>query len=877
MPADSPVPLIDSGGHRPRRSAWIAAALFGVLAIAFLGWQLLFKYERDKDGNTKIEASVTTDNDQPAKAPTAKSAGSPGAMQRNPWADTPLTPTTDIARDMRVFPLRYTPAQEAADYLKERYHDAGYAIAMDQVSNSVLVRARPEQLEIIEALLSRLEEQSERKSDLRGDPATKSGKAPTDRPAHRIEQGDVLNISTAGTPPDAPIEKTHTVDIDGFVNLGAEYGKVRVVGMTADEAQDAVLTELRKLLRSPQVVISIASTADRNRDPRSATNRFEVPGRGRVPNVPGKRGATRGAASEPNRQNVPNDPNDPAHPRGTDIPPDRGGKLFAPAENSVAVLPRPQWTPADLDAKTWPERKEDLPIGLRLADNLTKQFRTAALEYRYHGDTPLVIGSNEGDIVIPYILVISGDHLGRKEYVMSWWPVRNENNELDPTPGILFAPATCGSTTATPCRSSSNAATRALQRAVRVSNIVKLKWEIPGTPTTDIRHPKDLMSPFSKIHWEENRPQVEIDDEWYELLGVDGMKASAFVEVAKEKAGDKWQEKFENGLPALLKEAGVLSVNAFVLNLRRLSDGREHTFAVQMQDSPTGKRQAVITRRHNLGIDEFHDRAGKPLGGPTLLAPFSGVGWKDGLPRVQLNGVWYDLRAVGGFPAEKIIEQAKKSYPSDHQRGFEENLEAILKDLGHKEFVGTVQVTLRRVDSGRIETILLRRADKTYGIMSRMVTGQQIPSKAKDEPKAQDDAGKGLTAATGPEPLRAIKLKRNFPHVTINGSLYALDRINNVLNARLMEEAKKMRPDDVPGAFKEEWPELLRRLKQPIGDEIELTVVGPTDDPGGGADSADGKILIVKYRGDSNDEWKLSETARVSTIGPAKRFPSSRE
>ncbi len=97
--------------------------------------------------------------------------------------------------------------------------------------------------------------------------------------------------------------------------------------------------------------------------------------------------------------------------------------------------------------------------------------------------------------------------------------------------------------------------------------------------------------------------------------------------------------------------------------------------------------------------------------------------------------------AIGGFRAETIIEHAKKSYPSDHQRGFEENLEAILKDLGHRDF-DIVQITLRRVDSGRIERIMLRRADKTYGIMSRMVTGQQIPSKAKDEPKRRTTRGK---------------------------------------------------------------------------------------------------------------------------------------
>ncbi len=93
---------------------------------------------------------------------------------------------------------------------------------------------------------------------------------------------------------------------------------------------------------------------------------------------------------------------------------------------------------------------------------------------------------------------------------------------------------------------------------VRVSNIIKLKWEIRGAPTADIRYPKELMAPFSAIHWDDSRPTVEIENEWYELLGVDGMKASAFVEVAKEKAGDKWQEKFENELPARNEGGGCL-------------------------------------------------------------------------------------------------------------------------------------------------------------------------------------------------------------------------------------------------------------------------------------------------------------------------------
>jgi hypothetical protein len=718
---------------------------------------------------------------------------------------------------------------------------------VDHVSNSVLIRAQPEELKRIAESLSQLEKNASdgfpggSKRHPNGFPrgSDRRTNTPADPPAHTIQRGDSLYISAAGALTDRPIDGVYSVDVDGYINLGGEYGKVRVAGMTADKAQDAVIAKLSQILRDPRVTISIAATV------------------GRIPEPPHPTSAK-------------------TDPRTLDRPKTTLDRSRL-SEREVSVLTWPDLSEAELNAKPWPERSEDLPIAIRHADDVKKQIGGLAIEYRFYDSPLVVIPSKQGDLVIPYVLVVSGDHLGRKEYVLGTWPQRdNRTNQPYRTPGVLVAPSNLRINNGDPLeifieRGDPRSSTR-----VRVSNILKLKWKVPGAPTADIRYPKDLMAPFSAIHWDDSKPQVEIDKEWYELLGIDGMKASAFVEVAKEQAGDKWQEKFENELPAVMKEAGALSLAHFVLNLRRLSDGREHTFAVQTQDHPAGKRQAVITRRHNLGIDEFHDRAGKPLGGPTLIAPFSGIAWKDGLPRVQLNGVWYDLFAIGGFPADKIIEQAKKTYPQDHLKGFEENLEAILKDLGQKDF-DQVELTLRRVESGRVERIILRREDKTYRVMAFMVTGQQIPDKAKEDPNANGKPAKPLTAANGPEPLRKIQWQRTFPHVTIDDRLYALDRINNVLSVRLIEEAKKMRPDDVPGAFKEEWPELMRRLKVPVGDEIELTIVGPVATAGGGENRLDGNMLLLKYRRDSAGEWKISETARLSTLGPAKRLPSERE
>ncbi len=100
----------------------------------------------------------------------------------------------------------------------------------------------------------------------------------------------------------APIEGVYAVDVDGFVNLGGEYGKVRVVGMTADEAQNAVLT---RTAEGPSQ--STGGDLDRqhcecDRDPRSGPNRFEVSGRGSDAELSRQASTDMGRSNDPNRQ-----------------------------------------------------------------------------------------------------------------------------------------------------------------------------------------------------------------------------------------------------------------------------------------------------------------------------------------------------------------------------------------------------------------------------------------------------------------------------------------------------------------------------------------------------------------------------------------------
>ena len=81
------------------------------------------------------------------------------------------------------------------------------------------------------------------------------------KPPHKIEPFDGLLIRAAGALPDQPIADAFAVDPEGMVDLGPSYGKVKVSGLTIDEAQDAIRKQLTEVLEEPEVSVSLAFSA----------------------------------------------------------------------------------------------------------------------------------------------------------------------------------------------------------------------------------------------------------------------------------------------------------------------------------------------------------------------------------------------------------------------------------------------------------------------------------------------------------------------------------------------------------------------------------------------------------------------------------------
>jgi polysaccharide biosynthesis/export protein len=78
------------------------------------------------------------------------------------------------------------------------------------------------------------------------------------KPPHKIEPFDGLLIRVLGALPDQPIADAFAVDPEGTVDLGPSYGRVKVSGLTIDEARAAIHKHLSQVLEQPQVSVSLA-------------------------------------------------------------------------------------------------------------------------------------------------------------------------------------------------------------------------------------------------------------------------------------------------------------------------------------------------------------------------------------------------------------------------------------------------------------------------------------------------------------------------------------------------------------------------------------------------------------------------------------------
>jgi polysaccharide export outer membrane protein len=78
---------------------------------------------------------------------------------------------------------------------------------------------------------------------------------------YHLQVGDTVIVEVIGTLPDAPIRGEFPVQIGGQINLRFGYGSVTIMGMTVEEAQEAIHKHLLDYLRQPDVTVSLGNIA----------------------------------------------------------------------------------------------------------------------------------------------------------------------------------------------------------------------------------------------------------------------------------------------------------------------------------------------------------------------------------------------------------------------------------------------------------------------------------------------------------------------------------------------------------------------------------------------------------------------------------------
>ena len=82
-----------------------------------------------------------------------------------------------------------------------------------------------------------------------------------------IEPSDVLQVEVEGTKLEQPIHGLYLVEPGGMLNLGPGYGKVKVGGLSLEEASAAVSKQLKRTLSNPQVSVTLNESGASSRLP----------------------------------------------------------------------------------------------------------------------------------------------------------------------------------------------------------------------------------------------------------------------------------------------------------------------------------------------------------------------------------------------------------------------------------------------------------------------------------------------------------------------------------------------------------------------------------------------------------------------------------
>jgi len=175
-------------------------------------------------------------------------------------------------------------------------------------------------------------------------------------------------------------------------------------------------------------------------------------------------------------------------------------------------------------------------------------------------------------------------------------------------------------------------------------------------------------------------------------------------------------------------------------------------------------------------------------------APWSGIVWKAGSPRIRHDGKWYELLAINGHKTAKILASAEKNFRGIAKKRFDEDITLVMRkfgaplgatvDLEVRTVPGNKRVTLKRVSvtrNKRAQMMALKRGGRAARAASPAVAGRALTTA-----QWQADLGEFrecLDQRFAYRKLREIDVEKLF--ASARSSLAAIDVTTNDLTFQI--------------------------------------------------------------------------------------------
>jgi len=203
------------------------------------------------------------------------------------------------------------------------------------------------------------------------------------------------------------------------------------------------------------------------------------------------------------------------------------------------------------------------------------------------------------------------------------------------------------------------------------------------------------ISPFSALRWADDRPMsrpmVQVDGRWYELLAINGMKASEIIAFCQRRYGDRAEKRFVEDIYDVLLAAGIADPKVVDLRVRDEMGQEQVLHGIPMTRE---KRQAIMIPRL------------RQQPGPwKRLSPFPALRWHDSEPLtrpiIEIEGRSYELLAIAGHPVADVIAYCKRRFGEHAEKRFVEDLYEVLAGMGVQD-LSAVDLQVRAEDGAII-------------------------------------------------------------------------------------------------------------------------------------------------------------------------------